>query len=114
MRGTDRNSATTCRLNHPSAGTYSDNIYNLKIGDHGAGLSLANATTNINNLLKYGGTYVAMFHVIVPSGATGSETNEADFTGFIDLLAKLRAQGTLDVKKVSDWYTGLTQPALVA
>lgn len=114
MRGVDSNSSTTCRLNHPSAGTYSDNIVNLKIGNHGAALSLANATTNISNLLKYGGTYVAMFHDVVPSGATGVETNESDFTGFIDLLARLRGQGLLDVLKVSDWYLGLTQPALVA
>lgn len=110
MRGVDSNSSTTCRLNQPSAGTYSDNIVNLKIGDHGAALGLANATTNIARLLKYGGTYCAMFHDIVPSGATGIETNASDFTGFIDLLARYRAQGLLDVKKVSDWYRGLTQP----
>jgi peptidoglycan/xylan/chitin deacetylase (PgdA/CDA1 family) len=114
MRGVDSASATTCRINQPSAGTYTDNIVNLKIGNHGASLSLAQATTNITNLLKYGGTYVAMFHDIVPSGATGVETNEADFTGFIDLLARHRAAGLLDVMKVSDWYQGLTQPQVVS
>lgn len=113
MRGVDNASATTCRLNHPSAGTYSDNIVNLKIGDHAVALSLAQATTNITNLLKYGGTYCAMFHDVVPSGAAGIETNESDFTGFIDLLAKLRNWGLLDVLKVSTWHLGLTQPQAI-
>lgn len=115
MRGVNTLSATVPRLNYPGCGTYSDNITSINVASHGSGLSLANARTALGNLLKYGGTYCAMFHEIVDAVPAGTEWANSDFTAWLDDLVAYRNLGLLDVGMTVDkWYRGLTQPALVA
>ena len=115
QRGVDCKTASGCRLNYPSCGSSPrDSAIPMRVGAHGPGLSLANANTNLTNLLKYGGTYVAMFHDIINGSPTGVEWALSDFQTWLDNVVAYRRQGILDVMTADDWVNGLTDPALVA
>ena len=113
FRGVDVRVSSACRLTYPSCGGPYDYKV-LKVGSHGPALSLANANANLTALLKYGGTYTAMFHDISAGAPVGVEWQLSDFRSWLDTLARYRDAGLVDVMKATDWYRGLTQPALVS
>lgn len=113
MRGVDSRIASACRLNYPTCGNARDNLGSMKVGAHGPGLSLANAVGNVNSLLKYGGTYAAMFHELTTGTATGVQWTVSDFQSWLNTVVAHRDRGVLDVMTVDGWETGLIQPSAV-
>jgi Polysaccharide deacetylase len=85
------------------------------------GRSLSAATTlntwkaSVDNAIKYRKTMFSICHDIVASGASGStQIDDADHTAAIAYAVGKMKQGLIDIVPVSEWYRGLTQPALVA
>ena len=85
------------------------------------GRSLSAATTlvtwqaSVDNAILYRKTMFSICHDVVASGASGrAQINDADHTAAIAYAVAKQRQGLIDIVPVSDWYLGLTQPALVA
>lgn len=80
-----------------------------------AGTTLATWQTSVDNAIKYRKTMFSVCHDVVASGASGStQIDQADHDAAIAYAVAKQKAGLLDIVPVSDWYTGLTQPALVA
>lgn len=75
--------------------------------------NLATVKARILNAIKNGNTGIVMGHKL-EAGAGVDTFAQADMTNLLAWLAGLRAQGLCDVVRFSDWYLGLTQPALAA
>lgn len=79
-----------------------------------ASTTLATWQASVDSAIKYRKTMFSICHDIVPSGASGStQINQSDHDAAIAYAVAKKKQGLLDIVPVSDWYTGLTQPALV-
>ena len=72
-----------------------------------------NILARIDAAIKSRRTCVLMLHK-VGAGGTALEITSADLTTVIQGIYKRKQQGLIDVPTVSDWYRGLTQPALVS
>lgn len=83
---------------------------------------------HVNRAITYGGDLHCYWHTFAPTGTSsqrpsvvnaglygnGLTTYTSAFLAFAAELRRLEMQGLVDVVSPSDWYLGLTQPALVA
>lgn len=77
-------------------------------------LSLADATAEIDDLVRLRRTGFMYGHGFVTSGPGATSWLRSDMTTLLDYIVRLRNLGMLDTVSVLDWYTGRTQPALIA
>jgi len=75
--------------------------------------TLARMRAALSSTIKYGETIHMYAHNIVASPVSGSIL-DTDLTAFCTTFAQYRAQGLIQCPSPSNWYLGLTQPALVA
>lgn len=68
----------------------------------------------VDTAIANGSTVIINFHKLVVSPSASTEWSISDFQSLIDYIAQLSNGGLLDVMTVDDWYTGLTNPRLIA
>jgi hypothetical protein len=78
------------------------------------GTTLVVAINQVDEAIRRGATIHCFSHNLVDSAATTLNWNKDDFAALIDHVVMRRSQGLIDTPEWSDWYRGLTQPALVA
>lgn len=80
----------------------------------------AQARQQIDAAILYGETTWPFWHTVTTNGDStnnsgqANEINNAFLSSFLDYIQIKRRQGLIDVVSPSQWYRGLTQPALVA
>jgi hypothetical protein len=77
------------------------------------GTSLANVQTQVTDAITAGQTAFIIGHRFDVAAGT-DQWAESDFTSLMAWLSGLQKQGLVDCMRWDDWYTSLTQPALVA
>jgi len=80
----------------------------------GSATSLAYAKGIVNSLIMQGGSLFLYGHSLVVAGPSSTQWTISDFTDLMTHIRGLEQLGLVDVVSWADWYTGLTQPALVA
>jgi len=72
------------------------------------GASGATIKADIDAAIKSGRTCIIMMHEVVASGATGNQTDRADFRDIVDYIETKMHNGECDIVTMSQWYEGLT------
>jgi len=75
--------------------------------------TLTAAKNAVDEAIRRGATIHSFSHDLVTGPATALAWNKDDFNDLIAHVVLRRQQGLIDTPSWANWYTGLTQPALV-